>query len=93
MNKTRQKLTALCERGLYERQCLNNQLLAMAGSQPTADTLRHQVTALLWHSKKIEGYFKMILNEVQAVSDNPYPILDSLDSKAVLSGVRNDETH
>ena len=68
MNKLiKQKLTALFERGLYEQQCLNNQILAFDGEPENIqdDTLRHQVTVLLWHSREMKGYFKSALKVVE----------------------------
>lgn len=64
---TKENLIALFERGLYEQQCLNNQILSIGGEPEEIqdDILRHQITVLLWHSREIKGYFNSALKVVE----------------------------
>lgn len=61
-SKTIAKLTAICERGLYDQMILTNQILAIAGEPENIqdDTLRHQIVVCLHHSQCIEQTFKQI---------------------------------
>ncbi|OOF44237.1 MULTISPECIES: hypothetical protein [Rodentibacter] len=66
-SKTSDKLTAICERGLYDQMILNNQILAIAGEPENIqdDVLRHQIIVCLHHSQCIEQTFKQIKKVAQ----------------------------